>query len=198
MAEQQNKRQDFRVEDVIPVRDEPLDEAAFEASRNRVGIRSRQSAMLQEMVGRDVFSGDFEGVNPELAKAMEMLDAKLNYLIGVNMLNDASHGDLEERPVNLSVTGASLVSPHPYQTGDHLRLHMMLPSFPPTILDLLGEVVWARRDDSGRTVFGMRFLYRCDEEEDTVARYVYRRHRETIRTRNRDKAVLEKGGGRLN
>ncbi len=185
MAESENKRQDFRVDDVIPVRDEPLDEAEFEAVRGRVGIRSRQSAMLQEMVGRDVFAGEFDNVNPELAKAMEMLDAKLNYLIGVNMLNDASHGDLEERPVNLSVTGASLSSEHPYKPGDHLLLHMMLPSFPPTILDIPGEVAWARKEDTGRTVFGMKFLYRCDEEEDAVARYVFRRHREAIRTRAR-------------
>ncbi len=185
----ENKRANFRVEDMLPVRDEPLSPEAFEAARQRVGIRSRQSAMLQQMVGRDLFGGDLgEGTSPELAKALELLDAKLNYLIGVNMLNDAHDERLEERPVNLSVSGASLISEHAYREGDHLCLHLMLPSLPPTILELLGVVAWSRPLDDGRTEFGMRFAYRCDEEEDAVARYVYRRHRESIRLRSLERA----------
>ncbi|MDX8396390.1 MAG: PilZ domain-containing protein [Mariprofundaceae bacterium] len=180
-------RQDFRIDDVIPMSDAPLSTEEYELKKTQVGIRSRQSSMLQEMVGRDVFSSDSpSGVSHDVANAMEALDAKLNYLIGVNMLNDANRSDLKDRPVNLSVTGLSFVSDERYRQGDPIELSIMLPSFPPTVLDLIGEVVRARTLDNGRSDVAVHVIYRCDEEEDAIAKYVFKRHRELIRLKNRN------------
>ena len=179
-----NRRQDFRVEDMIPWRDEHISDEEFESRKKNIGIRSRQSSMLREMVGTDLFAGDSrEKLNSEVAQAMESLDAKLNYLIGINMLNDANRSELTERPVNLSVTGASFVSDQMYRKGDSIFMTLMLPSFPPTVLELLGEVMWVRKTEDGKPFIGVRFVYRCDEEEDAIAKYVFRRHREMIRLR---------------
>lgn len=179
-----NRRQDFRVDDVIPMNDTPLSTEEFEVRRNHVGIRSRQSSMLRDMVGSDIFSNDLRGkLNTDMANAMEALDTKLNYLIGVNMLNDASRSNLQERPVNFSTTGASFVSDERYREGDPLFMTMMLPAFPPTVLELLGEVVWSRKTSDGKPFIGVRFVFRCEEEEDTLTKYVFRRHREMIRVR---------------
>ena len=179
-----NRRQDFRVDDIIPMSDTPLSTEEFEVRRNHVGIRSRQSSMLRDMVGTDIFSNDLRGkLNTDMANAMEALDTKLNYLIGVNMLNDASRSNLQERPVNFSTTGASFVSDERYREGDPLFMTMMLPAFPPTVLELLGEVVWARKTSSGKPFIGVHFVFRCEEEEDTLTKYVFRRHREMIRVK---------------
>jgi len=175
-------RQDFRIDDVIPVSDKKLTAEEFELCKNKVGIRSRQNSMLQQMVGRDVFANDaHDSVNPEMAQAMEALDAKLNYLIGVNMLNDASHSEMQERPVNLSLTGISFTTNHAYQVGDSTHINLMLPSFPPSILELIGTVVRVSSQGGKHWKVGAKFYFRSDDEEDTIAKYVYRRHRETIR-----------------
>lgn len=190
MAEAHNDhgRQDFRVDDMIPISDEKMTQEAFEINKTKVGIKSRQSSMLQDMVGRDVFAGEaHEGMNPDVAKVLESLDAKLNYLIGVNVLNDASHGELEERAVNLSVTGASFISSNQYAPGDNTMITLMLPSFPPSTLELLGTVKRVEMRDGDRQWIGVQFYYRCDEEEDSISKYVYRRHRETIRSRSRNR-----------
>jgi len=182
-----NRRQDFRVDDVIPMNDQPLSTEEFEIRKNHVGIRSRQSAMLREMVGQDIFSNELRGkLNSEMAQAMEALDSKLNYLIGVNMLNDANRSDLKDRTVNLSITGASFVSDERYRQGDPVFVTLMLPAFPPTVLELLGEVMWSRKTPDGRPYVGVHFIFRCDEEEDTLAKYVFRRHREMIRLRHKE------------
>ncbi|TLS68963.1 PilZ domain-containing protein [Mariprofundus erugo] len=186
-ANRDNGRQDFRIDDMIPVSDEKLTQRQFDLYKTKVGVRSRQNSMLQQMVGKDVFAGqDHLGMNPDVAVVLESLDAKLNYLIGVNMLNDASHSDMQERPVNLSVTGISFVSDESYEVGDFVKVNLMLPSFPPSIMDLVGTIVRATKMKDGRTRIGTRFYYRCDDEEDTVAKYVYRRHREAIRAENRN------------
>jgi len=175
-------RQDFRIDDVIPVSDKKMTVQEFDLCKNKVGIRSRQNSMLQQMVGRDIFANaSNEGANPEMTQALEALDAKLNYLIGVNMLNDASHGDMQERPVNLSLTGMSFTTDLAYQVGDNTHINLMLPSFPPSILELVGTVVRVSSLGDGRRKIGVKFYFRSDDEEDTIAKYVYRRHRETIR-----------------
>ena len=185
-----NRRQDFRVEDMIPWSDKPLSTEEYEIRRKHVGIRSRQSSMLRDMVGSDIFSGDSRNkLNSDVAQVMEALDAKLNYLIGVNMLNDANRSDLRERAINLSVTGASFVSDERYRKGDPIFIMMMLPAFPPTVLELLGEVMWARETKDGKPFIGVKFSYRCDEEEDTIAKYVFRRHREAIRLQRKNEDV---------
>jgi len=182
-----NRRQDFRVNDLIPMNDELISKEEFDIRRNHIGIRSRQSSMLRSMVGSDVFSKELNGkLNSDLAQAMESLDAKLNYLIGVNMLNDAQQNHLTEQAVNLSVTGASFVSDKAYQQGSPIYLTFMLPAFPPQTLELLGEVMWVRNKADKQPLIGVRFIFRCDEEEDSLAKYVFRRHREMIRLNNQN------------
>jgi Tfp pilus assembly protein PilZ len=186
-ANNDHGRLDFRIDDVIPVSDKKMTSDEFELCKNKVGIRSRQNSMLRQMVGRDIFAGEgAEGVNPEMTQALEALDAKLNYLIGVNMLNDASHTDMQERPVNLSLTGISFVTDHSYQVGDATMINLMLPSFPPSILELTATIVRVTPINDKQTRIGAKFYYRSDDEQDTVAKYVYRRHRETIRAQKRD------------
>ena len=185
-AQKDHGRQDFRVDDMIPISDVKMTQEAFEINKTKVGIKSRQSSMLQDMVGRDVFAGEaHEGMNPDVAKVLESLDAKLNYLIGVNVLNDANQSELEERAVNLSVTGVSYIRSNKYSAGDNTMVTLMLPSFPPSTLELLGTVRRVESRDGGRLWIGVQFHYRCDEEEDSISNYVYRRHRETIRSRSR-------------
>jgi len=189
MAENSNDhgRKDFRINDVIPISEDRLTAEEFEVNKTRVGVRSRQNGMLRQMVGRDIFSGEYGGSSPEMSQAIEALDAKLNYLIGVNMLNDASHGNMLERPVNLSVTGISYVTDKHYRLGDAVAINLMLPSFPPSILELVGIVVRAPQPAGKKQQVGIKFYYRCDDEEETISKYVYRRHRETIRAENKNR-----------
>jgi len=176
-----NRREDFRVDDIIPMLDAPISTEEYEIKKTHVGIRSRQGSMLRDMLGKDVFAEGSSASNTEMAKAVEALDAKLNYLIGVNMLNDANRSDLQDRPVNMSVTGASFVSEERYRKGDPIAVTLMLPMFPPTVLDLIGEVAWARPEGSGKSLIGVQFFYRCKEEEDAISQYVFKRDREMIR-----------------
>ncbi len=181
----ENRRQNFRIDDVLPLRDRPLSTQEFEEAKQKIGVRSRQGSMLRKIVGREVFEHDLErgAISPELAEALESLDAKLDYLISLNMVNDASRYGLEERPVNLSASGCAFVTDEAYRVGDPLEIVLMLPVFPPIILELLAEVVRVEQIAPTRWRIGVRFVYRCEEEEDAITRYVFQRHREQIRLR---------------
>lgn len=190
-SQDKNRRQDFRVDDVLPMKDIPLDKEQFEYERTHIGIRSRQSSMLRSMVGNDIFSSVSSESDSEISNALDALDAKLNYLIGVNMLNDANRSDLVERPVNLSVTGMSFTTPRPYKVGDTMEIVLMIPALPPMVLELLGITQRVKLVSKGQVHVGISFVYRCDEEEDQLARYIFKRHREMIRIESRQQATQQ-------
>lgn len=182
-----NRREVFRVDDMMAFSDEPLTSEAFEVRKVQQGIRSRQNSMLRDMLGRDVFSTEADtGLSPELSKAVETLDAKLNYLIGVNTMNDAKNSNMQERPINLSATGASFVTSHHYQSDEYIAVSLMLPVFPPQVLDMIGRVMWARKDPQGNNMVGVQFFFRTDDEEQAIAKYVFQREREMIRLKKRE------------
>jgi len=176
------ERQEFRVDDMMPLHELILTKTEYEEKRTHISSKSRQTSLLQDMIGQDLFGNDArDRMNPELSDAMHKLDSKLNYLIGANMMNDASNANLKERPINLSCTGAAFVPKEPCAKGMYMELTMMLATFPPTPMELLGEVMWVRRKKSGEPFIGIRFLFRNKDEEDTLAKYIFKRSREMIR-----------------
>jgi len=188
-----NRRQDFRVDDLLPMQDKPLDDATYEHEKRHIGIRSRQSSMLRNMVGNDIFASVVQGQSDgsDTSRALEALDAKLNYLIGVNMLNDANRNDLDERSVNISATGISFATSQTYELGNHLAVTLMLPALPPQVLELIGTVRRIEPAPRGQIYVGVGFTFRCNDEREQLAGYVFRRHRELIRMEVMEREAAE-------
>ncbi len=187
-----NRRQDFRIDDILAMSDKPLSKEEYIKQQQFPGIRSRQNAMIQSIIGKEINTEQLKAVvNHDLALALETLDTKLNYLIGVNMLNDANRSNLKERSINLSVTGASFRTEDPYNKGDYIGLALMIPSFPPTIIELIGHVTRVEQESLKTQHIGVHFTYRCNEEESSIAKYVFQRHRETIRLNTKAESTLE-------
>jgi len=182
-----NQRLDFRQDDVIRMKAVRLTPEQYEAEIHRTGIRSLQSGMLRQLAGCDGTGETFgqQGVNPEVARALGTLEAKLNYLIGVNLLQQTDLSELEDHLVNISTTGMRFSSDVRYKKGDHVLITVSLPVFPPVVMDLLARVVHVRNVDGGEFQTGVSFIYRSEEAEDTVTQYIFRRHREMIRLKYR-------------
>jgi len=186
--EGRNRRLDFRQDDVLRMKEALLSDEQYEIEKNRMGIISGTSKKLQKLTGSSSLheGGGSAHLNPEVAQALEMLDAKLNYVIGLNVLEHTDHADLEERLVNMSATGMRFTSKVFCKKGDHLKITMSLPLASPVLLELLTEVVYINVKD-GRTQLGVVFIYRCEEEENHVVKYIFKRQRETIRMSFREK-----------
>jgi len=185
-----NQRLDFRQEDVLRINDVLLSDEQYEAEKNRTGIRPHQPGLLQSLAGDDALSaegGCQAHLNPEVAKAMELLEVKLNYLIGLNMQQQPDHADLTERTVNMSVSGMGFTTDTHYKVGDYLKITLSLPVSPPVILDILARTVRVEAMPGGGAKLGVSFIYRCEKEEDIVTKYIFRRHRESIRMKCRQR-----------
>jgi len=179
-----NKRQDFRVDDVLSMSDRPLTTEEYETKKVRIGIRSRKSSILHEILGKEmsIRKDDIDESNQDLVKVLDMLDSKMNYLIGIETIREAQESNLDERVASISASGISFLTQERYKPGDHLEITVMLPSFPPNVIDILVEVKrieYQEKYDQVRV--GGKFLFRCEDERTCVVDYVYLRHRELIR-----------------
>jgi len=191
VKEDRNRRLDFRQDDIIRMNEVLLTNDEYEIELNRVGVISDQSSLLHSLSsggtsGHEISSAAH--LSPEVTQALELLDAKLNYVIGMNVLQQTDHSDMKEYFVNMSATGMRFNSNIYCKRGEHLKITMSLPLAPPMLLEVLAEVVDAKKVAKGQTQLGVAFMFRCEEEEDSVVRYIFKRQRETIRMKYREKS----------
>ncbi len=182
-----NQRLDFRQDDVIRMKDARLTEDQFETEMGRTGFHYQSPCLMQGTMGDDGVLEASRLLNPDMARMLGMLEAKLNYLIGMNVMRQVELPDLEERPVNISITGMRFASGREYKAGDRVKLTLSLPFFPPVVVDLLARVVYVNPHGKGRSQVGVSFIYRSEEEEEVITHYIFKRHREAIRMKYRQR-----------
>ncbi len=187
MEVSRNQRLGFRQEDILRMRDVPLSQEEFEVELNRTGFHFQPGvSQFPPTEDRRAEFGDMNQMfTPDISRALCLLEAKLNYLIGMNIMQQVDASDLDEHPVNISVTGMRFSTDNDYKTGDHARITLSLPLFPPVLIDLLAEVVHVKIRPGKRTQVGVAFLYRSEDEEEAITRYVFKRHREALRMKYR-------------
>jgi len=175
-----NRRSDFRQDDMLRMKEVVLSKDQFELELNRASPVSDKSSLQKRLAGNDA------AVNPEVSKALELLDAKLNYVIEMNMLQQQSNQiEMEERLVNISATGMRFTTSEPCRKGDHLKITMSLPvSSPPIMLELLARVVYIN-EKNGRVQLGASFIFRSGKEEEALVGYIFKRQREMLRMKGR-------------
>ncbi len=184
-GEVRNRREAFRQTEVLPMQEELLTPEQLSAEMNRSGIVSQHSGLIQDLINNDAGPGHYgTTLSPEITGALETLELKLNYLITLQMGNDDDE-EYSQRFVSLSAKGIGFLTQEKCSKGDWLKIKLKLPLFPPLKLELLGKVVStvAERGKHSGTRIGVSFLYRCEQEEDGIIKYLFKRQRERIRAK---------------
>jgi hypothetical protein len=183
--EGRKRREAFRQDEVLAMRVELLTPEQLSDEMNRTGIVSQHSGLIQELVNHDAGLGHYSTtLSPEISGALEALELKLNYLITMQIAND-DDDEYDQRFVSLSATGIGFLTQEKCKKGDWLKIKLKLPLFPPLKLELLGEVVSAvsERGKQSGTRIGASLVYRCEQEEDAIIKYLFKRQRERIRAK---------------
>jgi hypothetical protein len=189
--EGRKRREAFRQDEVLAMKEELLTPEQFSAEMNKTGIVSQHASLMQEMVNHDAGPARYGStLSPEITGALEALEQKLNYLITLQMEND-DDTEYDQRLVNLSSTGIGFSTQEKCNKGDWLKIKLKLPLFPPVKLELLGEAVSVFHESGKRsgTRIGVSFLYRCEQEEDAIIKYLFKRQRERIRAKYTRKSL---------
>ncbi len=179
-----NRRMDFRQDVMLRIREETLTPQQFEVDLKEPGTALCQPVLDQSMMLDDSPVNEASDmVDSSVFKSIQELETKLNYLIGINVLRDSGQTLPEERPVNISATGICFVTEADVSADDRMKITVILPLFPPVFAEILAKVVRVKSMPKGKKRVGVTFVFRCEYEEVSIIKYVFKLQREKIRTK---------------
>ncbi len=122
---------------------------------------------------------------------LNMINAKLNYLISRDPPQKEDSLFMTFEPLNVSGSGMMIGTTEEFQKGDILEIKMVLQSYPAQVLYLYGEVVRIKENPRhpGMKNVGLNFLNINEEVRNEIIRFDFKKHRERLK-----KKVAEKGG----
>lgn len=82
--------------------------------------------------------------------------------------------------VNISAGGMRFVSEKEIKKDTPLKIRICIPIFPSFVIEVLGRVVWTKKQDSGFVV-GVRFTLIHEEDREALIHYIFIKQRKFIK-----------------
>jgi hypothetical protein len=168
--EKDMEREAARIEVVVPVSVRKISQEELENSIARVvgEVPYLSYIQLQDIM------------DEALNNWLKLINAKLDYLIGLLTREKEGFGDLPLQRVNLSEKGICLKSPEKLNSGDFVEIKIVLDLFGPLGFFLYGRVVWAKDAPEG-TLIGVEFVKLPIDIKEKLGLYILNKERELIR-----------------
>jgi len=118
----------------------------------------------------------------QLNQWLNMLNAKLDYLLSIAPLKQQGIVSMSFEPLNISGSGMSLITEEEYRRGELLEIKIVLQSYPAKILTLYGEVVRIAPTPHKPTRYtiGVQFVNICKAVKDEIIHFDFRKHWEKM------------------
>lgn len=164
------EREAARIEVVVPVSVRKISQEELENSIARVVGEVPYLSYIQLQ----------DTMDEALNNWLKLINAKLDYLIGLLTREKEGFGDLPLQKVNLSEKGISLKCHEKLNSGDYVEIKIVLELFGPLGFYLYGRVVWAKDAPEG-TLIGVEFVKLPIDIKEKLGLYILNKERELIR-----------------
>ncbi|MCI4453697.1 MAG: PilZ domain-containing protein [Thermodesulfobacterium sp.] len=164
------EREAARIEVVVPVSVRKISQEELENSIARVVGEVPYLSYIQLQ----------DTMDEALNNWLKLINAKLDYLIGLLTREKEGFGDLPLQKVNLSEKGISLKCPEKLNSGDFVEIKIVLDLFGPLGFYLYGRVVWAKDAPQG-TLIGVEFVKLPLDIKEKLGLFILNKERELIR-----------------
>jgi hypothetical protein len=168
--EKDMEREAARIEVVVPVSVRKISQEELENSIARVVGEVPYLSYIQLQ----------DTMDEALNNWLKLINAKLDYLIGLLTREKEGFGDLPLQKVNLSEKGISLKCPEKLNSGDFVEIKIVLDLFGPLGFYLYGRVVWTKDAPEG-TLIGVEFVKLPMDIKEKLGLYILNKERELIR-----------------
>jgi hypothetical protein len=113
---------------------------------------------------------------------LNMINAKLDYLIRMAPSKKEVVVTVGVEPLNISGNGMSLATKEEFSIGDVLEIRIVLQTYPSKVLHLYGEVVRVdgAPDMSDTHILGIKFLGMSDAVRNEILKFDFKKHRQRL------------------
>jgi hypothetical protein len=178
------KRNYFRVDDVIPVVANPvgpMNEKERETIKTAAG--SKVFPLFDTNGSSEVYETDMvpeSQENKRLYEMMKEIKTKLDFLINHFMLEKEGLLSTEKKPVNISASGIRFTVAYPVKEGDIIEIKLLLPTYPPVAVFAYGEVKRVKALDDQTYEVALEYLNMGESVRNEIIQYTLNHQRETI------------------
>jgi hypothetical protein len=118
----------------------------------------------------------------KLAHWLNMVNAKLDYLMRQSAPKQEETVSIDFEPLNISGSGMSLAAKEQFGTGDLLEIRIVLQAYPSKVLHLYGKVVRVEEtpNKSGSYITGIQFVGLSETVRDEILKFDFKKHRERL------------------
>jgi hypothetical protein len=118
---------------------------------------------------------------------LNMLNAKLDYLISHIAPIDDGNTSMAFEPLNISGSGMRMMTKEKFNVSDIVAVRIILQAYPAKILNLYGEVVRVKAipDLHGIYTVGIKFVGISEELRHEIVKFDFFEHRAKLMTRKR-------------
>lgn len=174
------KREYFRVDDVLPVAARKLNNQAARKSTVIPGA----NAEITELDLSD------DKIHPKIIKLLLEMNNKLNCLIAsLSHPNEDKPQKLQNKKVNISASGMRVTVDEKVEAGDTIEVKMFLPTIPPVEILTYGVVVRVKPLGNNQYEAAVHFSDMDECVRDEIIQYALNCQREAIKIQRRGNDV---------
>jgi hypothetical protein len=170
------RRQYFRVDDILPVVVRVLD-------TDRSRVKAKVCSGFSPGLATHQFHGEApdERIPPPLWEMLVDIQTKLSLILNTLCQQSAGLSLAESKPVSLSAAGVRLLTRDTFALGQFVEVQMLLSLHAPVWIVVYGEVTRFCPLDSGENEVAVNFDEMDEEVRDMINYYTLKRQREVIR-----------------
>jgi hypothetical protein len=188
-----NKRSHFRVEMLIPVKWEILDDEDTEKVKKGLGnTLFKQGGVLSPI--EEYLDETVPGSKDEqLYLALQYLNNKLDFIIEQIMAKTEDKSLRHDDIIELSAAGLKFKTLEKIEIGSYLKMELMMPGVIQFGMELIAEVLRVMEDENGNGyVIAARIACIKDDAKDSIVKMVFQKQRSDIRNNRRDQEEVTK------
>jgi len=181
----EEKRNYFRVNDVIAVVANPVDAGG---EMDMEFLKASANSKAFPLFGEDPSGSDIPDAPPEVSDnrklytMMTEIKTKLDFIINHFLLEKEGLLSPEKKAVNISASGIRFTVERPVKEKDIMEIKLLLPTYPPVAVFAYGEVKRVRALDDKTYEVALEYLNMTESVRSEIIQYTFNLQREAMRS----------------
>lgn len=180
----ENKRNHFRVEILVPVRWQTLNDEEAEIVRKGMGDSLLKTTSLPSPIDELIDQAAPGSESEQLYRSLKYLNNKLDFLIDQVISSSMSEHPVQDNVIEISASGLKFITKEPPGKGALLKMSLILPGTFQYQIDFIAQTVRIEKKAQSY-IIAAKILHIAEGSRDSIINVVFQKQRQDIRTKKK-------------
>jgi c-di-GMP-binding flagellar brake protein YcgR len=180
----ENRRNHFRVEILVPVRWQILNNNEIEIFKNGGGDTLLKTEGLPNPIDDLIDQATPGSESEQLYQALKYINNKLDFIIEEQMSASIGKQSSQDDVIEISASGLKFFTKEKLDQGNLLKMSLILPGTFQYQMDFIARTMRIEKNAQGYVV-AAKFLHISDDSRDSIINVVFQKQRLDIRNKKK-------------